>query len=101
MKNKILLDLNNSFFQKQLFDIEKLEQRAFLNSLKKISKLTWNELYRDKGLRWELIKNNKLNTFHKLYSFRFSQKYRATAYRDKEFLVLIEIYPDHDGAYKN
>lgn len=100
MEVKILLDLNDSIFQEQLFKIEKLEQRAFLNSLSKIKKLTWNELHKDKGLRWELIKNKKDPKDSHLYSFRFSRKYRATAYRKGGYLVLVEIFTDHDSAYR-
>lgn len=99
MEAKVLLDLNDSIFQEQLFEIEKLEQRAFLNSLSKIKKLTWNELHRDKGLRWELIKSKSGPKGNNLYSFRFSKKYRATAYRKGNYLVLAEIFPDHDSAY--
>ena len=48
---KILIDLNNKKFQNSLFNLEKLEQRALLNTLRKISKLSWEELYKDKGIR--------------------------------------------------
>jgi hypothetical protein len=95
---KILIDLNNENFQNILFNLEKSEQRALLNTLRKISKLSWEELYKDKGIRWELIisKNSKnINT----YSFRFSKKYRGTAYRESDYLVLLELFTDHDGAY--
>lgn len=95
----ILIDLNNENFQNSLFNLEKLEQRALLNTLRKISKLNWEELYKDQGLNWELIisKNSKnINT----YSFRFSQKYRGTAYRENNYLVLLDLYINHDGAYK-
>ena len=96
---KILIDLNNENFQNILFNLEKIEQRALLNTLRKISKLSWEELYKDKGIRWELIisKNSKnINT----YSFRFSQKYRGVAYRENDYLVLLDLFVDHDGAYK-
>lgn len=95
---KILIDLNNRNFQSSLFNLEKLEQRALLNTLRKISQLSWEELYIDQGLNWELIisKNSKnINT----YSFRFSRKYRGTAYRESDYLVLLDLFVDHDGAY--
>ena len=47
--------MNNRQFQDVLFNLEKIEQRALLNTLRKISKLSWEELYQDKGIRWELI----------------------------------------------
>ena len=97
---KIFLDMNYSDFQNQLFKLEKLEQRALLNTLDKIKKLSWAQLYQDKGINWELINsaNNKL--IDKKYSFRFSQKYRGTAYRQGNYMVLVGLFSDHDGAYK-
>jgi len=97
---KILLDLNYPGFQEQLFDLEKLEQRAFLNTLKKIRQLGWEDLYKDKGIRWELITSKQTSKGNNLYSFRFSKKYRATAYRDKDYLVMLALFVDHDSAYK-
>ena len=96
--NKIKLDLNRSRFQEDLFNLEKLAQRALFNSLKKITQLYWEELYKDKGLRWELIASNS-NPEDKLYSFRFSKKYRATGYREGNYLVLLRLYADHDSTY--
>ena len=91
--------MNESSFQKELFNLEKSEQRALLNTLRKISQLNWNELYRDKGIRWELITSSKFEKTD-IYSFRFSQKYRGTAYREGDYLVLLNIFVDHDGAYR-
>lgn len=96
---KILLDLNYPAFQEQLFGLEKLEQRALLTTLKKIKQLEWEELYKDKGIRWELITSKTTSKGNNIYSFRFSQKYRGTAYRDGHYLVLLALFPDHDGAY--
>lgn len=97
---KIILDMNQEEFQTQLFKLEKQEQRALLNTLEKIKKLSWDELYRDKGIRWELINSVKNPRIDNLYSFRFSQKYRGTAYREGNAMVLIELFTDHDSAYK-
>lgn len=98
--NKILLDLNVEEFQDSLFNLEKHEQRALLNTLKKISNLSWEELYQDKGIRWELITSRKTTKGLAIYSFRFSQKYRGTAYRDGDYLVLLDLFVNHDSAYK-
>lgn len=95
----ILLDMNYPGFQEQLFGLEKTEQRALLNTLKKLKQLSWEALYIDKGLRWELIMSKKTDKGNNLYSFRFSQKYRGTAYRDGDYLVLLGLFPDHDSAY--
>ena len=95
----IKIDTNYPEFQEQLFELEKVEQRALLNTLRKIKKLTWDALYKDKGIRWELITFQKGDNTEPLYSFRFSQKYRGVAYRDGQFMVLLRLFPDHDGAY--
>ncbi len=97
--NSILIDMNYIEFQAQLFALEKLEQRALLNTLRKIKQLDWNALYIDKGLRWELITSKKTTSGKPLYSFRFSKKYRGVAYRDGPYLVMLQLFPDHDGAY--
>lgn len=96
----ILLDMNYPQFQVQLFALEKVEQRALLNTLRKIKQLNWETLYADKGIRWELITSKKTDKGNNLYSFRFSQKYRGTAYRDGDYLVLLGLFVDHDGAYR-
>ncbi len=96
----ILLDMNYPEFQTRLFALEKLEQRALLNTLRKIKQLSWDALYIDKGIRWELITSKKTKQGNALYSFRFSQKYRGVAYRDGQHMVLLEIFPDHDSAYQ-
>ena len=98
--SKILLDLNLEEFQNSLFNLEKHEQRALLNTLKKISKLTWEELYQDRGLRWELVISQKTIKDLSIYSFRFSKKYRGTAYRDGDYFVLLDLFVNHDGAYE-
>jgi hypothetical protein len=96
---KILLDPNTPQFQKRLFSLEKVEQRALLNTLSKIMKLSWEELYKDKSIRWELI-TSEIPEEINIYSFRFSQKYRGIAYRDGNYLVLLDLFVNHDGAYK-
>lgn len=97
---KIVLDLNSPKFQNKLFELEKSEQRALLNTLSKIKKLSWEELYTDKGIRWELINSSETDEGDKLYSFRFSKKYRGTAYRDGDYMMLLSLFPNHDDAYK-
>ena len=97
--SKILLDMNTPRFQKQLFNLEKVEQRALLNTLDKIIKLDWNSFYQDKGIKWELIISETSETI-KTYSFRFSQKYRGIAYRDDDYLVLLDLFVNHDEAYR-
>ncbi len=54
-ESKVRLDLNNPVFQEILFRLEKTEQHAMISALRKISELTWDQPYRDQGLKWEAI----------------------------------------------
>ncbi|MFX8984491.1 hypothetical protein ABTN17_21265, partial [Acinetobacter baumannii] len=72
--------MNNPYFQENLFSLEKVEQTALIRTLKKISGLSWEDLYKNKGLKWEAIISKKTSANERLYSFRFSVKYRALAY---------------------
>lgn len=96
---KIKIDMNNPDFQRNLFALEKIEQLALINTLKKISQLDWDQLYADHGLKWEEIISKRSSLGYKIYSFRFSKKYRATALRQDHFLRLLTLHPDHDSAY--
>lgn len=97
--SNILLDLNYSAFQEELFALQKIEQTAFLAACKKIRQLTWDEIYKNKGLRWEEITSKTSKNGRKIYSIRFSQKYRAVVTRDGDYIVFYSIHTDHDSAY--
>lgn len=96
----IQIDMNNQRFQNDLFTLEKTEVNALIKTLKKINQLEWEQLYKDKGLKWESIVNPTVKKNKQLYSFRFSNKYRALAYRENNFLILLTLHVDHDSAYK-
>lgn len=97
---EIKIDMNNPEFQKDFFGLQKNEQVALIKTLKKIKQLNWFKLYTDMGLKWELIHSKKTFAGENIYSFRFSQKYRATAFREGEFLRLLTLHVDRDSAYK-
>ena len=96
---RILLDLNNAFFQEDWLSLEREEGLAVLAALRKIKQLEWEQLYRDKGLRWEAILSRNGPGGGRIYSLRITQQARAVAYRDGEFLRFLSIHPDHDSAY--
>jgi len=96
----VRLDLNNPVFQEQLLSLQKNERHAALDTLNKIRKLTWNQLYRDQGIKWEKITSIKPPAgIDAVYSLRISQSRRATAHRDGNFIRLLTIAPDHDATY--
>ncbi|MCK9511890.1 MAG: hypothetical protein M0R28_11750 [Pigmentiphaga sp.] len=96
----VRLDLNNPVFQRDLLGLQKAERLAVLDTLAKLHQLTWNQIYRDKGLRWEKIASVKPPPgIDALYSLRVTQARRAVAYREGAFIRLLSIPPDHDATY--
>lgn len=97
----IRLDLNNPVFQKQWFSLEKAERMAVLNCCTKMAAMDWTTLYRDKGLRWELIQSRTDAHGQRLYSIRITQKIRAVVRRSGDFLEFLTLHTDHDSAYRH
>jgi hypothetical protein len=96
----VRLDLNNPVFQANLLGLQKPEWHAALDTLNKIRQLTWMQLYRDSGLKWEKISSIKPPPdIDAIYSLRITQSRRATAYRDGDFIRLLTVAPDHDSTY--
>jgi hypothetical protein len=96
----VRLDLNNPVFQANLLGLQKPERHAALDTLNKIRQLTWMQLYRDSGLKWEKISSIKPPPdIDAIYSLRITQSRRATAYRDSDFIRLITVAPHHDSTY--
>lgn len=96
----VRLDINNPVFQENLLTLQKSERHAALDTLNKLRQMTWNQVYRDNGVKWEKIVSIKPPTgIDAIYSLRITQARRATAYRDGEFIRFLTIAPDHDSAY--
>lgn len=97
---RVRLDLNNPVFQESLLTLQKLERHAALDTLDKLRQMTWNQVYRDRGLKWEKVVSVKPPPgIDALYSMRITQARRAVACRDGEFVRLLWIAPDHDSTY--
>src|ERR1700730_17146865 len=96
---RILLDLNNPVFQETWFSLNRQEALAVLTTMRKLSRIEWEALYRDKGLRWEAIVSRSGPHAQRIYSLRITQKIRAVAYRDGDCLVFLFLHRDHDSAY--
>jgi hypothetical protein len=91
---KVLLDLNRPEFQGKLFVLDVGEVKKIFKTFKKLQGLTWNEVFRDNGLKWEEIKS-----LPGKFTVRLSQSYRAVVVRDGLFMRFQSLHPDHDGAY--
>ncbi len=94
MREHVRLDLNFPDFQAQLFNLDTSELRAVFKTLKKLSGMSWAEVYADHGLKWEEIKSMKGK-----YTIRLSRQCRAAVVREGEFMCFRGIHIDHDGAY--
>jgi hypothetical protein len=98
--SRIRLDLNSPEFQDVFFCLQADEIKQIVASLRRLRELDWNSLYRHTGFRWEAIEHLKTPNGAKVYSLRLSQRIRAVAFRDGDFLRLVSLHPDHDSAYE-
>ena len=97
----VRLDLNNPIFQNALFALPKQDQLKVLRALRKLSSMTWEQVYKDSGLKWELIQSRVGANGERLYSFRTGKGFRALAYRSGPWMRILSLHPDHDSAYRS
>ena len=96
----VRLDLNNPVFQENLLTLQKPERHSALETLNKLRRMTWSQVYRDQDLKWEKVASVAPPAgVAAIYSLRITQSRRATAYRDGDFIRLLTISPDHDATY--
>ncbi len=98
--NRVRLDLNSPEFQDVFFRLEAADLKHVVAALDRLRQLDWNALYRHTGFNWEAIDHLKAPNNATVYSLRLSQRIRAIAFRDRDFLRLISLHPDHDSAYE-
>ena len=98
--NRVRLDLNSPEFLDVFFSLDLSELKQVVGSLRRLQGLDWNALYRHTGFNWEAIRHIRTPGEATAYSLRLSEKIRAIAYRDGEFLRIISLHPDHDSAYR-
>ena len=97
---RVRLDLNNPVFQENILTLQKAERHAALETLNKLRQMTWHQVYRDSGLKWEKIISFKPPPgINAIYSLHITQARRATAYREGAFIRFLTIAPDHDSTY--
>ena len=93
------LDLNSPELQDVFFRLEAGELRQVVAGLRRLRALSWDDLYRHTGFRWEAIEHLRAPNGAKVHSLRLSQRIRVVGYRDGELLRLISLHPDQDSAY--
>ena len=96
----VRLDLNNPVFLRNLFALSKEDQRQALTTLGRLFRMTWDQVYRDSGLKWEAIVSQVGPHGGRLYSLRMGKGFRAVAYRQEDWLRILSLHPDHDSAYE-
>ncbi len=96
----VRLDLNNPVFLRGLFALARSDQRLVLSTLRKLSEMTWDQVYKDAGLNWEAIVSQVGPHGGRLYSLRMGKALRAVAYRQEDWLRILSLHPDHDSAYE-
>ena len=96
----VRLDLNNPVFLRNLFALAKDDQRQALTTLGKLFQMSWEQAYKDAGLKWEAIASQVGPHGGRLYSFRMGQALRAVAYRQDDWLRILSLHPDHESAYE-
>ena len=96
----VQLDLNNEVLQNNWLGLEKSERERVTDTFRKIRQLTWEQVYRDPGLKWEKVASVKAPPgIDAIYTLRITKSRRATAYRHGNFMRFLTIAPDHDAAY--
>lgn len=96
----VRLDLNNPVFLRNLFALAKNDQRQALTTFGKLLQMTWDQIYRDPGLKWEAIVSQVGPHGGRLYAFRMGKALRAVAYRQDDWLRILSLHPDDDSAYE-
>ena len=91
--------------QNDLLSLETTEFNQVEETVKKIEKMTWDQIYKTssktqkRGLNWEVIENQVTRLGKKIASIRISKKFRARVCRDGQHMRFISLHPDHDSAY--
>lgn len=101
-KAPVKLDLNNPEFQKRLLALDKSERNRVLNTLEKLLKMNWGQVYQDRGLNWEKIDNPPvaLQPGESVYSVRVTLARRAVVTRRGDFMSFLTLPLDHDSTYE-
>ncbi|MDA4132947.1 MAG: hypothetical protein OK454_07465 [Thaumarchaeota archaeon] len=100
MAGKVVLDLNNPVFLDDFLTLDRSELARVVKALKKIRSMDWDTFVKHRGSRWEEIGHIAAPNGNPAHSLRLSQKYRALAYREGDYLRVLSLHLDHDSAYE-
>jgi hypothetical protein len=97
--SRVTLDLNSPEFLDVFLRLEVAELKQVVASLRRLQGLDWSAVYRHTGFKWEAIRHIRTPSGATAYSLRLSEKIRAIAVRDGDFLRIVSLHPDHDSTY--
>jgi hypothetical protein len=95
----VRLDLSDPDLQAGLARLSERSRKQAMAPFRKIVQMSWDQIYKDKGLHWEKIKSRPGPAGQSLYSIRISQRIRGVAYRHGDFMRVLTVHEDHDSAY--
>lgn len=98
--SRIKLDLNSPEFLDVFLRLQSSELKQAVRALQRLRDVDWETLYRHVGFQWETIRHIPAPRGVTACSLRLSEKMRAIAYREGDFLRIISLHPDHDSAYR-
>ena len=98
---RVRLDLNSPEFLDVFLRLDASDLAQVVGSLDRIRTLDWSNVHASKGLHWEPIAHLRApDGKSPVYGVRLSQKMRALAFREGEFMRFFSLHPDHDSAYE-
>jgi hypothetical protein len=97
---RVRLDLNSPTFLEVFLRLGPAELSRVAQSLAKLQGPDWSNVYASKDLYCEAIEHlTAPDGKTTVYSVRLTQKIRALAFRESDFMRFISLHPDHDSAY--
>ena len=103
----VLVDTGYPRFFNAIVNLELDEQEVILDTIDKIQKMTWDDVYRTssktpgqkRGINYEPV-DQRTASGKRIATIRASGKIRIRVCRDEQFMRCISIHVDHDSAYK-
>lgn len=103
----VQVDTSYPRFLKSLANLKVDEQEAILDTIDKIQKMTWDDVYKTssktpgqkRGINYEPV-DQKTSSGKRIATVRASAKVRIRVCRDEQFMRCISIHLDHDSAYR-
>ncbi len=83
-----------------IYNLNTNELKEFIKFAKKVEKLEWKDIKKDRGMRYEVLHNMRIpDNISKdvtIQSMRLSEKFRIIGYRDNEHFYIIWFDNNHN-----